>query len=261
MVFNTRVRRSFHAGCLLLLTLLPAFGASPRAVDLLLIAPTDAALQPLLKNLAEPQTEQVAAWTFWTGKLAGKTVVLTRSEGDPLNAVAATTIAVRHYPPRLIVVYGSARPHDPALKPGDAVVSSAFVAFDGMVSPRAEPGEGTHPLRWEVLPHLLMTPGEKEEPVDSFRADPAAVKLALTLKSARGHVLAGVLGSANQINREADRIAWIRENFHTSCEDGESAHVAGCAELLGVPVVGLRVIEGTDAEAAGLAEQFVEAWK
>lgn len=259
MVFNTPFRRTFCAG--ILLTVLCAAGASAQPVDLLLIAADDAALQPLVKTLDTPRIEQNAAWTIWTGRLAGKSVALTRSEGDPLNAVAATTLAVRHHPPRLIVVFGPARPHDPALRAGDVVVSKAFVAFDGVFSPRAELGEGTHPLKWQVLPHYLMTPGEKEVPAESFPADASALKVALALEAPSGRVLAGVLGSANQVNREVDRIAWIREHFHTSCEDGESAHVAGCAELLGVPVIGMRVIEGTDAAAASFALQFVEAWK
>jgi adenosylhomocysteine nucleosidase len=69
------------------------------------------------------------------------------------------------------------------------------------------------------------------------------------------------LGSAGQVNRESDRIGWIRAQWGTSCEDGESAHVAGCAQLLGVPVVGWRVIDGADGEAAALVVPFLEALK
>lgn len=76
-----------------------------------------------------------------------------------------------------------------------------------------------------------------------------------------GRVVVGVLGSAGQINREADRLAWLHAQWGTSCEDGESAHVAGCAQLLGVPVFGLRVIDGAEGEAAGLAVKFLEEWK
>jgi adenosylhomocysteine nucleosidase len=71
----------------------------------------------------------------------------------------------------------------------------------------------------------------------------------------------GVLGSANQVNREADRINLIRAQWNTSTEDGESAHIAGCALLFGVPVVGLRVVDGTQAEVAALVAHFLEASK
>ena len=235
--------------------------ARADSVDLLIVAPDDAVLQPLVAALDAGRVETHAAWTFWCGTLAGKSVVLARGEGDPLNAVAATAVAIRHHAPRLILTGSPARAHDPALRAGDVVVSERFAAFDGMESPRREPGDGSDSLRWEKLPHLLMTPGERETPADSFPADPRAERLALGLPLGRGRVVAGVLGSANQVNREADRIAWLRANWHTSTEDGESAHIAGCAALLKVPVVGLCVVDGTDAEVAACLRRFVEAWR
>jgi adenosylhomocysteine nucleosidase len=234
--------------------------AQTEKVDLLLIAADDALLQPLVQQLKQPQTETHAAWTFWRGTLAGKSILLARSEGDPLNAVAATTLAVRLHPPRLILTYGTARPHDPALQTGDIVVSASFAAFDGMVSPHLGAGEGSHPLQWHPLPHMLMGPEEKERTLETFPADTRAAAIALALKPARGRVLSGVLGSANQVNREADRVAWLHGTWHTSTEDGESAHIAGCAALLGIPVVGVRVVDGTAAQAADFALNFVEAW-
>lgn len=245
--------------CLLAALAGTLIGAEP--VDLLLIAADDATLQPLLAKMDGAQRETHAAWTFWTGKLAGKSVVLARSEGDPLNAVAATTLAIRLHPPRLVAVYGSARAHDPTLQPGDVVVSRAFAAIEGMISPVTAPEGGSKPLAWSKLAHPLMTAGERETYTDSFPADANAVAVALKLPPVRGRVVAGVLGSSNQVNREVDRIAWLRAQWQTSTEDGESAHVAGCAVLLGVPVVGFRVVAGTPAEAAAFALVFVEAWK
>ncbi len=235
-----------------------AHGAS---VDLLLVAPDDATLQPVLAQLAAPATTTHAAWTFWRGQLHGKSVVLTRSEGDPLNATAATTLALRRYPPRLVVVFGRARAHDPGLRAGDIVVSERFAAFDGMISPIAPLDGGSDALQWARRPHLLVTVGEKETATEAFAADASALAIARALPSGRGSAHVGVLGSAHQINREADRIAWLRQHWKTSTEDGESAHVAGCATLLGVPVIGFRIVDGPPAEIAGFTLRFVAAWK
>ncbi|MFI5336001.1 MAG: 5'-methylthioadenosine/S-adenosylhomocysteine nucleosidase [Opitutales bacterium] len=232
-----------------------------QPVDLLLLAADDATLQPLLARLEQPRTETRAAWSFWTGRLAGKQVVLARTEGDPLNAVAATTIAVHRHPPRLVVTFGRARAHDPALHPGDLVVSEQFAAFDGMVSWRREAGQGSTPAVWHVLPHLFLTPEGREKPMRWFPADTAALTVARALHNPDGRVVPGVLGSAFQDNLEADRVAWLRSQWHTSCEDHESAQIAGCALALGVPVVGLRIVDGTAEQAAALAAQFVEAWR
>ena len=246
---------------LLLLCGIAALPLAARSADLLLVA-DEPSLQPLIARLDTPTTETIAAWTLWHGRLAGKDVVLARTEGDPLNAVAATTLAIRHTSPKLVVVFGPARPHDPALHAGDVVVSDKFVAFDGMFSDEKAPGAGSDPLHWERLTHALMTPGEKEKYVDDFPADSAAASRALSLPAPhRGRVVRGILGSAAQVNREADRIAFLHATWHTSSEDAESAFVAGCAGLLATPVVGFRVIDGSPADAAAFALEFVEASK
>jgi len=246
---------------LVLLFLVLSLGLRAETVDVLLVGSSDAGLQPLLAQLTGARTEKYVAWQFWLGTLDGKTVVLTRTEGDPLNAVAAATLALRRYAPKLVVTFGPARAHDPALKPGDVVVSGSFAAFDGMISPHRELGAGSTPLAWSKLPHPLMTAGEAETPLESFPADPAALAVARKLTGTRGRLVTGVLGSAYQVNREADRIAWLRAQWGTSCEDGDSAHIAGCALLLGVPAIGLRVIDGAPGEAAPLVRQLLEGLK
>jgi adenosylhomocysteine nucleosidase len=245
--------------CLLLTAQLRADNST--GVDLLIVATDDDTLAPILHQLSNRTTETHGAWTIWNGALAGKRVAITRTEGDPLNAVAATTLAIRFHPPRLIFVISCGRPHDPTLRSGDVVVSESFAAFDGMISPPTKLGEGSHALRWEKLPHELMRVGEIETPTEAFAADPHARSLALTLNSAKQHVIAGVLGSASQINREADRIAYLRSQWHTSTEDGDSAHVAGCATLFSTPVIGACVVNGTAEAAADFALQFVAIWK
>lgn len=232
--------------------------AQAEPVDLLLAAASDAELQPLLAEMHAPVMQKRAAWTFWMGTLAGKKVVLTRTEGDPLNAVAATALALRKYPARLVITFGAARPHDPALQPGDVIVSQSFAAFDGMISPHQDLGTGSDSLKWMKLLHPMVTAGERETRLEKFPADASSLQLATLLNAARGRVLPGVLGSAHQVNREADRVAWLRAQWGTSCEDGESAHIAGCAFLLGVPTLGLRVIDGADGEAATLILQLLD---
>jgi adenosylhomocysteine nucleosidase len=250
--------KSFALGLLLACT---APFVRAENVEVVLAAATDAELKPVLAQMTGVRVEKHALWTFWLGTLAGRKVGLARTEGDPLNAVAATTLAIRHYSPRLVVTFGSARAHDPALRAGDVVIGEKFAAFDGMESPVRPVGGGSDALTWTTLPHLLMTPGEKEVPAATFAADAGALTAARSLRVASGRVTPGVLGSANQVNREVDRVAWLRSHWGTSCEDAESAHIAGCAQLLGVPVVGWRIIGGAEGDAAALVRPFLEAWK
>jgi adenosylhomocysteine nucleosidase len=246
---------------LLIVALVFALNALAQAADLALLAASDDLLRPFREKLTAVQHETHGAWELWFGHLGDKSVVLGRTEGDPLNAVAVSTLALRLHSPRLLVVFGTARSYAPELKSGDIVVSSRFAAFDGMVSRSTSLNGGSSPLTWEVLPHLLMTAGEREIPTKTFAADKAAMQLALGLKRATGNVREAVLGSANQVNREADRITWLRRNWGVATEDGESAHVAGSAALFHVPIVGIRIIDGPEDDLVGFVRQFVEAWK
>ena len=230
-------------------------------VDLLVLAADDSMLQPILARLENSRVEVHAVWKFWLGKLDGKSAVVARTEGDPLNAVAVTTLAIRHHPPRLIVTFGSARPHDPSLRAGDVIISEKFAAFDGINSPSVPLGGGSDALQWTPLPHALMAANEVERYTVFFEADQTATAFAATLKSARGRVMLGVLGSANQENHEADRIALLHAQWSTSTEDTESAHIAGCAQLFHIPVIGIRVVDASPEESAEIASRFIASWK
>ena len=245
----------------LLVLMLTLTSLRAEVADVLLLAATDAELQPIMAKLRSPYPETHAAWKFWLGTLDGRQVVLARTEGDPLNAVAATTLGIRHYSPRLVLTFGAARAHHPALREGDVVVSGKFAAFDGLESPVGALAAGSDPLTWSKLPHALAAEGERENPALFFPADPAALAQARKVAGARGQVVVGVLGSASQVNREADRVAWLHAQWGTDCEDGESAAIAGCAQLLGTPVLGMRVIGGAEGEAGVLVLKFMEDWK
>ena len=261
MSFRSRFFGGIFAGVFIVSQYSLVAASLAPSVDVLLTAASDAELQPLIAKLESPRVETRAAWQFWIGTLAGKRVVLTRTEGDPLNSVAATTIAIRRYSPKLVVTFGTARAHDQALQSGDLLVSDKFSAFDGMVSTVTPLDSGSDCQTWQKLPHLIATKGERETATFFFPADASALVVAKTLRAPRGKLVVGVLGSSAQVNREADRLAWIRREWGTSSEDGESAHIAGCALLLKVPVIGLRVIDGTEAEAAVVALKFMEALK
>ncbi len=240
---------------------LPAGAAETIAhpTSVLVVGTDDTVIRPLLARLTDTATASRGAWTTWSGRFGRRTVALTRSEGDPLNAVAATVLAIRRHAPALVLILGPCRAHDPALRPGDVVVSERFAPFDGMISPPATLGAGSDALTWKKRPHLMLAPGEKEASTDYLPADTAALRLALALPLAPTRLVPGTLGSAHQVNQEADRIAWLRTQWKTSTEDGESAHVAGAAALLGVPAIGLRVVEGSGAQAAAAGLAFLEA--
>jgi nucleoside phosphorylase len=69
-------------------------------VDIVVQGALDSELQPLLAALEGKERIQIAAWTFWRGRIGVKRVVVSRTEVGPINAVAATTLAVVSFKPK-----------------------------------------------------------------------------------------------------------------------------------------------------------------
>src|SRR5207249_3122677 len=69
---------------ILLLAVCTSATAAAQRYDLLVQGALDSELQPLLSALEGARQVQLDAWTFWTGRIAGKRVVVSRTEVGPL---------------------------------------------------------------------------------------------------------------------------------------------------------------------------------
>ena len=54
-----------------------------------------------------------------------------------------------------------------------------------------------------------------------------------------------MLGSADEWNNQIDRIALLREKYHTASEDMESAAVAQLCLSYGIPFLGIRILSNS----------------
>jgi len=73
--------------------------------------------------------------------------------------------------------------------------------------------------------------------------------VALATPNPRGRVVAGVIGSAFEFNREIDRLAWIRKTYGAASEDMESAFAAGVAAGFGTRFLAIRIISDNEYHA------------
>src|SRR5256885_10083585 len=92
-------RRLYLAAIFLLALCTNGAAAVPR-YDLMVQGALDSELRPLLAALEGARQVQLDAWTFWTGRIAGRRVVISRTEVGPLNAAAATALGIRYFRPR-----------------------------------------------------------------------------------------------------------------------------------------------------------------
>ena len=219
----------------------PASGA-----DLLIQSAVDYELQPLLSALRNKKEVHIAAWTFWTGKLGGKSVVISRTDVGPINAAASTALGVQHFRPKAIINQGTAGAHDPQLQLWDIVVGEKTTDYSAFRSERGELGAGSDPARWTPFQHRLRLDNRTLTAFPSFPGDPGLVAAALKVRYTRGRLVKGNIGSAYQYNRELDRILWLRKTYGTDSEDMESAYAAGVAVAMKVPFVAIRIISDTE---------------
>ncbi|MFN0166286.1 MAG: 5'-methylthioadenosine/S-adenosylhomocysteine nucleosidase [Bryobacteraceae bacterium] len=231
-----------------LLTLVLCCGvvaAAPR-FDLLVQGAVDTELQPILAALQNKKQVQIRAWTFWTGRIGRKSVVVSRTEVGPINAVASTIIAIERFRPGAIVNQGTAGAHNPSLRLWDIVVSEKATDYGAFKSVHGDQGQGVQLERWTPIPHRLRINGLDLIEFRSFPADSKLADAALRVPYRRGRVLKGNIGSAYQFNRELDYIAWMHKTFGTDTEDMESAFVAGAAAAMGVPFVAIRIVSDSE---------------
>ena len=229
----------------------PQSGFVPRAaesasVDIVVQGALDAELQPLLAVLKDGREVQLAAWTFWRGKIAGRSVVISRTEVGPINAVAATTLAITHFRPRLIINQGTAGANDPDLKVFDIIIGESTVDYGAFHSMPAKAGEGVQLSRWSPVVHRLRLDGRARVPFERFPGDEEMTKAALATKYAHGRVLKGIIGSAFEFNREIDRLLWVRKTYGALSEDMESAFAAGTAVGFKTRFLAIRIISDSE---------------
>jgi adenosylhomocysteine nucleosidase len=216
------------------------------AADIVVQGAVDTELQPLLGALAGKEQIQIGAWTFWRGRIAGKTVVVSRTEVGSVNASTATALAIVNFRPRLIINQGTAGAAIPDLKLFDIVVGEATVDYGVFRSTHADAGAGVDLSRWTPMPHRLRLDGEERVAFDRFPGDPAAVEAALKVANPRGRVVKGIIGTAFEFNREVDRLVWMNKTYGLVSEDMESAYAAGTAAGFRTPFVAIRIISDSD---------------
>lgn len=216
------------------------------SVDVLVQGAMDSELQPLLAALEEKKQIQLAAWTFWRGKIGSKTVVVSRTEIGTINAIAATTLAINTFKPKLILNQGTAGAHDPDLKVFDIVIGESTVDFSPYRSTHAAAGAGIDQSRRSPIPHRLRLDGKERVVFKNFPGDQEIIKTAMDTPYKRGSLVKGIIGSAFEFNKEIDRMVWIRKTFGTSSEDMESAFVAGTAAGFKTRFLAIRIISNSE---------------
>jgi adenosylhomocysteine nucleosidase len=214
--------------------------------DLLVQGAIEPELTPLLSALQGKQEVHVAAWTFWTGRIGKKSVVISRTEIGPINAAAATALGIERFHPAAILNQGTAGASNPDLALWDIVIGEKTTDYGAFRAEHGDAGAGIDPARWTPLIHSLRLDGAKLRAFPSFPGDAQLMAAAFAVKYQRGKLRKGNIGSAYQYNRELDRIQWMRKTYGIDTEDMESAFSAGVATGMNVPFLAIRIVSDSE---------------
>lgn len=231
---------------LLLTASFSAFASQPILVQGAMDMETDV----LINALDNAKKVHHGSWTFWEGEIKGYPVVVSRTEIGLANAAASTTLGITLYDPKAIINQGTSGGHDPELYRGDIVVGKQSFNMGAYKVSFKDKGEGIHPTSWENFDVVMRLRNKDGELVKypHYDADPALFTAAMAKAGSykHGKVVEGKIGSADEWNRELDRINWFHETLGTSTEEMETSAAALVAEAYDVPFLGVRVLSNTD---------------
>ena len=207
----------------------------------------DSETEYLIGQLKDKTCVSVGNWRFYTGFLGRyeEPVILSKTYQGMVNASAATSLAMVSFHIKAVINQGIAGGHDPKMHLGDIVLGEKVVPMGAVMRGYSAAGTGIDETDFELLKIEVYNGNErKTEKVEQFMCDQRLLALAERVQCPQRKVR-GVLGSADEWNNQLDRIALLRERYHTTAEDMESAAVAQLCLSYGVPFIGIRILSNS----------------
>jgi len=189
----------------------------------------------LLRDMMQNQREhRIGAFTFSTGTLGNKEVVLLQCGIGKVQAAVGCAIMLESFKPAVLINTGSAGGIAQNLHFGDVIISEGLIYHDVDVT------------AFGYLPGQI--PGQPQ----IFRADTNLQELAETaivkLKQqsrlpAQLNYLKGIIGSGDIFMHEVEKISQLRATFPTiQAVEMEGAAIAHCCTLFSTPFLVLRAL-------------------
>ncbi|HET7535096.1 MAG TPA: 5'-methylthioadenosine/S-adenosylhomocysteine nucleosidase [Candidatus Didemnitutus sp.] len=226
---------------LLALVVIAVHAAEP--VDVLVQGAEKLEVKDVVAALEQPRKIEKGPFSFWIGKIGGHRVAVSLTGQGLLNCTTATILGIEEFSPKLIVNQGTSGAQVPGLKVNDIILGQRTLDYGNFITPVRAAGQGSRPLEWTpVVQRMRAADGRWQEFPEGFSGDAAALAIALRTRNSLGRAMAGVVGSAHEVNLELDRVQWSHRRFGMDVEEMESGHVAALAHVYGIRYVAFRVV-------------------
>ena len=210
-----------------------------------------------IEHLEEHECVTIGNWKFHTGFLGAKRepVIISKTFQGMVNAAAATSLALAYFKPWAGINLGIGGGHDKKFHRGDIVLGEKVVPMGAIAYAFSEEGAGIDGKSFSLLPvEIFYRETGKTKKVTEYPCDGKLLKAAEQVKT-KYHTGRGVIGSGDEWNNQLDRIALLRERYHTAVEDMEAAAAAQLCLSYGVPFLGVRILSNSIVNG----EKFDEA--
>ena len=230
-------------------------------VDVLVQGAEKPEVKEIIDALESPQKVAIGPFSFWLGRIGSQRVAVSLTGQALINCTTATLLAIEEFQPKLIVNQGTSGAQAPYLALHDIIIGRRTLDYGNFRSPARAAGEGSAPLAWIPVPQSLRDPatGQLTAFPQGFAGDQAALAVALRTRNSMGHVFAGVIGSAHEVNLELDRVHWSAQTFGMDVEEMESGHVAALAHAYGIRYIAFRVVSDAPYEGVPFYPQAARA--
>jgi adenosylhomocysteine nucleosidase len=199
-----------------------------------IIAAMEKELSLLCETMGKFETHKIAGFEYFTGKISGKDVVLLCCGLGKVNAAVGCTILIQQFKPICIINTGSAGGINPALKIGDAIISTGLFYHDVDVT-----AFGHIPGQIPRMP-LIFSADEKLIEVAENAVD--KLKKEGILPASFNHCR-GILGTGDSFICDSKHIAEIIKVFpDVAAVEMEGAAIAHCCYLFSLPFLVIRAL-------------------
>ncbi len=205
-------------------------GAVPQEIPVL----TDA--------LENPEKKSLWGIPYWQGKLHGKPVVVAITGIGKTYTAMTTTLFIKEFKPRLVLMTGTGARINQQLRTGDVIVAThtyehdygSLTKNDMVYRPMNSPDDGKE-VKNEFKPtsSLLLI---AQKAMDAYEPQSVTANGSTYKNSVRY----GIVSSSDLFGVPQVRIDSLRNNFKTDIMEMESAPLGHVCEALGVPYLIVR---------------------
>lgn len=232
----------------------PDAGETTRPIAVM--GPLDFELTPLSQQLGDLEKLEIAGIRFWSGRTStGHPIVLTVSGTGKVNTAMTTTVLLREFQPRIVVMTGTAGSLDETFQPGDVCISNSVCHHDmgvlkdygimhrGFRSP--VPGKRT-PVVFDAVPSVVLAAQEASRACELMAVNDTTRKPTVRV----GRIACGDVFMASQ-----KRASEIQRHLEADAIEMEGAALAQVCEQFSVPWLDIRGVCDDSGSGSGMSFQ------